>query len=121
MGSASVASCTARRPRRRGAKSLISALAAVVACGRSIRLGFPSTSLPGLKKRTATGAKTFEHYVWAWDKAAPIIGGLRLDRFDRRGVIGLFGALEEGGCSANTIRAVKTVMGIIIAPSVNMN
>ncbi len=63
------------------------------------------------KSERRLAPKTFEHYVWAWDKAAPIIGGMRLDRFDRSGVISLFDALEDGGCSANTIRAVKTVMG----------
>jgi integrase len=62
--------------------------------------------------------KTYEFYVWAWDKAAPIVGGVRLDRFDRTQVIRLFAALEEAGCSANTIRAVKTVMSIIIADAI---
>jgi integrase len=70
------------------------------------------------KSERRLAPKTLEHYVWAWDKAAPIIGGMRLDRFDRSGVIGLFGALEDNGCSANTIRAVKTVMGIIIADAI---
>jgi len=70
------------------------------------------------KNERRLAPKTYQHYCWAWDKAAPIIGQTRLDRFGRSDVIAMLAALGDAGSSANTIRAVKTVMGIVIADAI---
>lgn len=54
--------------------------------------------------------KTAASYDWAWSHAKPLIGGVRLDRFDRATVLELFAELSRAGASANTIRHVSRVM-----------
>ena len=71
--------------------------------------------------------KTYESYVWAWNRAAPLIGNIRLEQFDRGNVMRLIceqlaagghviGEDEKGEmvrakpASSNTIRHVARVL-----------
>jgi integrase len=54
--------------------------------------------------------KTFEDYAGAWRHAAPVIGAMRLEKFDIDEVAQLYQALRKKGASANTIRRVGKVL-----------
>ena len=61
---------------------------------------------------------TAASYRWAWNHASPLIGGLRLDRFDRAHVLALFDDMERAGASANTVRHVARVMQTAIEDAI---
>jgi integrase len=59
---------------------------------------------------TRVRPKTAASYRWAWTHAEAIIGGTRVDRFDRGSVLEMFSELSRSGASANTIRHVSRVL-----------
>ena len=62
--------------------------------------------------------KTAESYRWPRARAEPLIGGVRLDRFDRATVLKLFAELGRRGASANTVRHVSRVLQTIVADAI---
>ena len=63
--------------------------------------------------------KTVESYRWAWRHAGPLIGGIRLDRFERTHVVDLYSELERAEESANTIRHVAKVMQTALTDAIS--
>ena len=63
--------------------------------------------------------KTVESYRWAWSHAGPLIGGIRLDRFERTHVVDLYRELERANESANTIRHVAKVMQTALTDAIS--
>jgi integrase len=62
--------------------------------------------------------RSYETYEWAWGWVSPLVGGVRLEKFDRTTVLTLIDELEANGASANTINHCLRVMAGVFVDAI---
>jgi len=91
--------------------------------GGTLRLSVPTRLSDHMTQWLATigprlRPKTLESYEWAWSHASPLVGGVRLDRFNVAVVVEMISEMQRKGASANTIRHVCRVMQTAIGDAI---
>jgi integrase len=62
--------------------------------------------------------RSYESYEWCWGWVSPLVGGVRLEKFDRSTVLGLIADLESKGASANTVNHCLRVMAGVFVDAI---